>query len=148
MSRRAFNLVAGLVFCVVALPSLAENATQVPGYTIHHNALTTDSLSPQVAKAYSIQRSKNRGMLNVSVVKMTPGSTGHSVRAKIHATATNLTGQTRDIDLREVEDGGAIYYIGDFRVTDQETLNFDLEVAPNGDSKTYSARLSQQFFTQ
>ena len=139
MTKKPFCLAAGLAVSVVTMPALAENATQVPGYTIHHNALTTDSLSPQVAKAYDIQRSKNRGMLNVSVIKAQPGSTGRSVRAKIKATATNLTGQTRDIPLREVHDGDAIYYIGDFRVADQ--------VAPNGDSKAYGARLTQQFFT-
>ena len=43
---------------------VAETSTTVEGYTIHHNAPTTDMLEPQIATAYGIQRSKNRGMLN------------------------------------------------------------------------------------
>jgi hypothetical protein len=128
--------------------AMGENATRVEGYTIHHNALTTDSLTPQVAKAYNIQRSKNRGLLTVSVLKDKPGTTGEPVKARILARATNLSSQLRNIELREVDDGGAIYYIGDFRISNQETLNFQLEVTPNGTHQTYKATLSQEFFTE
>ncbi len=123
--------------------TMAENATHIQGYTIHHNALTTDSLAPQVAKAYGIQRSKNRGMLNVSVLKDKEGSIGESVKA----TAANLSGQSRVIDMREVMDGDAVYYMGDFRVSNQETLNFNLTVNPMG-AGSYNAKQSQQFFTR
>ena len=46
----------------------------------------------------------------------------------------------------EIRDGEAIYYIGDFRITNQETLNFDIEVTPEGESAPYKAQLSQQFY--
>lgn len=145
--KKLMSLIAGLTLCGASFGALAENATHVPGYTIHHNALTTDSLAPQVAKVYGIQRSKNRGMLNVSVLKDEKGTIGVPVKAKVQAMATNLNGQSREIDMREVMDGDAIYYIGDFRVSNQETLNFSLTVSleSGGD---YEAKLSQQFFTQ
>jgi len=147
MKNKMMGLMAGLALCGMSMSAVAENATHVAGYTIHHNALTTDSLAPQVAKAYGIQRSKNRGMLNVSVLKDKAGSIGEPVKAKVEATATNLSGQSREIDMREVMDGGAVYYIGDFRVSNQETLNFDLTVSPSG-AGIYHAKLSQQFFTR
>ena len=50
--------------------------------------------------------------------------------------------------MREITDGDAIYYIGDFRVTHQETLNFTLQVTPEGSTESYTARLSQEFFIQ
>ncbi len=147
MKTKMMGLMAGLALSGMSMHSLAENATHVAGYTIHHNALTTDNLAPQVAKAYGIQRSKNRGMLNVSVLKDKAGSVGEPVKAEVEATATNLSGQSREIDMREVMDGGAIYYIGDFRVSNQETLNFALTVSPVGAGR-YHAKLSQQFFTR
>ena len=127
--------------------ALAENSTSVPGHTIHHNAFTTDTLTPAITKLYRIQRSKNRGMLNVSVVKDAEGTLGKSVSADVKATATNLSGQLKEIEMREIKDGNAVYYIGDFRVTDQETLIFVIEVKPQGDSETFTATLTQQFFT-
>jgi hypothetical protein len=145
--KKMMGLIVGLLIAGAALVSHAENATEIPGYTIHHNALTTDSLPPQIAKSYDIQRSKSRGMLNISVIQNKAGTTGHAVKAKVKATATNLTGQSRTIELREIQEGEAIYYIGDFRVANQETLNFQIEVIPSGTNKAYTATLSQQFYT-
>jgi hypothetical protein len=147
MMKKTLSLVAGVLLSGISFFALAQNATQVPGYTIHHNAMTTDTLTPKVAKAYGIQRSKNRGMLNVSVIKDQPGTTGVPVKAKVTATATNLTGQSRNIEMREVIDGDAIYYLADFRVTDQETLDFKLDVQPNDASTHFQTSLRQQFYT-
>ena len=148
MMKRVLSFAAGVTLAGISLFAVAENATRIPGYTIHHNAMTTDTLTPKVAKAYNIQRSKNRGMLNVSVIKEQEGTTGTPVKAKINASASNLTGQTRVIELREVLDSGAVYYLADFRVANQETLNFKLEVQPEGAQTSYPASFSQQFFTE
>lgn len=124
--------------------ALAESARPVGEYVVHFNALPTEALPPQVAKAYHITRSKNRGLLNVSVVKK--GKNIQGVEADIDVTATNLSGQMRPIKLRKIEEQNAIYYIGDFRVSNEETLNFKIHVkTPDGARETI--QLSQQFFT-
>ena len=148
MSKLPITLLAGLLAIVFPFSLLAENSTSIPGYTIHHNAFTTDMLSPAVASAYRFQRSKNRGMLNVSVIKDIPDTLGESVAADVKAHASNLTGQTREIPMREIQDADAIYYVGDFRVANQETLDFVLTVTPKGSPRAYTAKLRQQFFTK
>ena len=142
----AFSLF-GLVWIVGATMALAENSTRVSGYTIHHNAFTTELLSPTVANTYKIRRSKNRGMLNVSVVKDVPGGVGKPVAATVTAVARNLIGQSRPIELREVREGDAVYYIGDFLVSNRELLNFELEVQPAGSDVKQVARLTHEFHT-
>jgi hypothetical protein len=129
-------------------PALAENATKIPGYTIHHNAITTDQLTPDVARSYGIQRSRNRGLLNVSVIKDVPGTTGTPVAATVKATSRNLQGVIRELPMREVKDGAAVYYLGEFPVEHQETLNFTVQVRPQGEPASYAAELSQEFFTR
>lgn len=126
---------------------MAENSTRIPGYTIHHNALTTDLLSPQIANAYDIRRSKNRAMLNVSVIKDVPGGSGKSVEADVKVTAKNLIGQGRNIPMREIREGEAIYYIGDFLVSNREQVRFVLEVTPEGERTAHTASLTQEFHT-
>ena len=143
--HKLFTYVISLALFGLMSVAMAENATEVDGYTIHHNALTTDSLTPGVADAYNIQRSKNRGMLTISVLKK---PNNEPVKAAIVAHATNLNGQMREITLHEINEGGAIYYIGDFRIANEETLNFDLEVTPAGVDHPYKATLSQEFVTQ
>lgn len=129
-------------------PALAENSTRIPGHTIHHNALSTSLLAPEVARGYDIQRSPNRGLLNVSVIRDVPGTTGTAVTAQVEATSRNLQGQIREIAMREVREGTAIYYLGEFPVEHAETLRFDLRVRPQGATASYAVELSQEFFTR
>lgn len=140
------TILATLFISVISLSAWAENSTSIPGYTIHHNAIPTATLDPAIANEYRIQRSKYRGMINVSVIKDKQGTTGTSTPAVILAKATNIRGQLISIPMRQVLEADAIYYIGEFRIADQETLNFDLQVQPQGESRFYKAKLTQQFF--
>ncbi len=115
-------------------------------YVVHFNALATDQLTPEVARQYGIVRSRNRAMLNVSIIRKIEGTTGQSVPGKVTATARNLTGQLKNLSLREVKSGGAVYYIGDVPVANGETLFFTVEVTPANESETYSLEFSQQFY--
>jgi hypothetical protein len=50
--------------------------------------------------------------------------------------------------LREIEDDSSIYYIGEVSIDDQETINFDFDVLPEGEDRPYLVRFSHQFYTQ
>ena len=141
------KLMTLLATVLLLLPILvqAENSTKIPGFTIHHNVITTDFLAPNIASAYRIIRSKNRGMINISVIQDVEGTTGKAVTAGISARVINLLGQSRHIPLREIREGEAIYYIGDFIVPGNEQLIFVLEVMPQGAKKPYTAKLEHQF---
>ena len=144
--KRFLALLAVLLLAGLAQ---AENATRAGGYTIHHNALTTDNISPKAANAYGIVRSTSRGMLNISVIRDKPGTTGEAVPARVTVKARNLIGQARhDIAVREVREGDAIYYIADFPVSHRERLHFDIEVLPEGETHPLQASFEQEFFTR
>ena len=149
MSIRALApwlLAAGLS---LSLPAVAtETSTSADGYVVHHNAFSADTLSPAIAQRYGIQRSKARGVLNVSVIKEKAGTTGTPTAARVEVQATNLTGQQQRVPMREVKEQEAVYYLGEFPVKDQETLNFTIEVTPEGATKAIKAVTSQQFFTK
>ena len=142
------SLLTGIGLLLLSTALMAENSTSIPGYTIHHNAILTSDLLPDVAKSYNIRRSTNRAMLNVSIIKEVAGTTGEPVTAKVSATGKNTRGQIRNIPLREIKETGAVYYIGDFLVENQETVEFTIEVTPTGESKPHTATIKQQFFTK
>lgn len=148
MIKRLFFIVAlSLSFAVFQLH--AEQSESFGDYTVHFSAFTTDILSPEVAKAYRISRSKNRALLNISVLKKVMNTAGSPVKAKIKASATNLSSQLRDLDVRELNDkGGAIYYIAETTVDNQETLKYSITVLPEGESDNFSFDFQQQFFTR
>jgi len=144
------NLAAAVIAGATLLASpmgWAESFKSFGDYDVHYNAFTTDFLSPQVAQTYKIQRSKNRALLNISVLKKVMGTPGESVSGIVRGTAKNLSGQLRSLDVRKVVDGPAIYYLSTFSVNNEETLDFEIQVTPQGNDAPYVVKFRQQFFT-
>lgn len=136
----------------VANPAFAQQSREFNDYVVHYNALRTDLLPPQVAQGYGIARSSNRALLNVSVMKKSANADEAEtpVSAKIIVHASNLTGQRRDVTLREINEsaGEAVYYIGEFPVHNLETYRFKLEILPDGESEMLLVEFRQQFYTE
>jgi hypothetical protein len=137
-------------FLALLLPMLnaaAEQSVTSGDYTLHYSAFTTDTLQAEVAKAYQIERSNKTGLINVAVLKKVMGTTGQPMRAAVSATATNLHGQVQNLQLRELADHGAIYYLSEFPVSNEEVLKFHVEAKPEGETQTISADFDQEFYT-
>jgi hypothetical protein len=147
MNRRQLLAAAGAIAFLVPFSAAAENSTSVDGFTVHHNAFSADTLTPAVAEAYGFQRSKYRGLLNVSVIKEEPGTTGTPIPAQVEARILALTGQSSPLAMREIKDADAVYYIGEFPVYDEQEIDFLIEVRPQGSDTTIKIRMDQQFFT-
>ena len=86
-------------------------------------------------------------MLNISIIKKVEGTIGQSVPGDVTITANNLTGQVKNLGLRKIQEGDAIYYIGDVPIANAETLIFNLSVKPDGETDQYPVRFSRQFFS-
>lgn len=126
-----------------AQPAEASNA-DIGDYVVHFSAQSTDQLPTEIAQAYGIVRSKNRAMLNVTVLREADNA---PVAATIAVKAVNLTGQLKDITMRQIDEQDAIYYIGEVAVANRETLIFDISVTPEGASRAADVRFKRQFFT-
>jgi hypothetical protein len=137
------------LFLAAFIPAVtfAEQSKTFGDYTIHYSAFTTDTLSPEVAKQYQIQRSKNRAMVNISVLKNEQGSIGKPVRAKIEGAVKNLSEQLRTLQIREVVEEGAVYYIAVSTVANLETLKYDFQITPEGEQTVYQISFQEQFYT-
>ncbi|MEX2524746.1 MAG: DUF4426 domain-containing protein, partial [Gammaproteobacteria bacterium] len=130
MTRTAAGILC-LAMGILPLTLKAEQSRDFGDYTVHYSAFTTDILSPEVAGSYGIRRSSNRILLNISVLKKVMGTSAQPVRAAVKATATNLSSQLREVEMRELNEHGAIYYIGELKVEHGETLTFDLAITPH-----------------
>ena len=126
-----------------AQPAGATSA-DIGDYVVHFSAQSTDQLPPEVARAYDIVRSKNRAMLNVSIIREADGA---PVAADISVKTVNLTGQLKNVTMRRIDEQDAIYYIGEVAVANRETLIFDIGVKPEGGDQASEVRFKRQFFT-
>lgn len=129
-----------------AQPAAATSA-DVGDFIVHFSAQSTDQLSPEIARAYNIVRSKNRAMLNVSIIRKSDDT---PVSGQVSVKTVNLTGQLKNVTMRKIEEPGdvvAIYYIGETAVANRETLIFDIKVTPEGSDQTSDVRFKRQFYT-
>lgn len=140
-----FSVLAMMLF----LPgvALAQNSQDFGNYVVYYNAFNSDFLQPATAKTYGITRSKNEAVVNISVQKKLLGNVGEPVSAAVSGTASNLNGQVKTLSLREVREGNAIYYLGEFGVSNMETLDFNIQVKPQGADTAFTVKFRQQFYT-
>ncbi|MGH8194027.1 MAG: DUF4426 domain-containing protein [Woeseiaceae bacterium] len=120
------------------------SSIDIGDYIVHFSAQLTDQLPPEVARLYNIVRSKNRVMLNVSVIEET---SGNGVPADVSVKTVNLTGQLKTVNMRKLEEQEAIYYVGETPIANRETLVFDITVGVEGIEEPAKMRFKRQFFT-
>jgi hypothetical protein len=127
-----------------------ESSKDFGEYVVYFNALNTDLLSPDIARQYGIVRSRSRAMLNVSIHRKLASGQTEAVTGAVAASAINLTGQLKTMQLREIKenDGEAIYYIGELPVTDGEVLIYTIDVTPSNDSSRFTVRYKKQYFVE
>lgn len=124
-----------------------SSAKDFGDYVLHFNGISTDQLQPEVAREYHVTRSKNRAMLTVSIIRKKAGTIGVSVPGEVTATANNLTGQLKNLTLREIREGDAFYYIGDVPIAHAETLVFNINATPENTANSLEVRFLRQFYT-
>src|SRR5690606_12271439 len=101
---RAFPLMATALLALAPIhAATAQDAMGSPnmvesgGYVVHFNALPTTQIPPEAARSYRITRSPNRALLNIAVQKKAEAGANQAVAAEVQASATNLTGQRRNL---------------------------------------------------
>ncbi len=138
-----------VVFLLGTISASAENVVESGKYEIHYSAFTTDVLTPPIANAYKITRSKNRALLNIAILeKGSDSELGKPIEAEVTAFAVNLTGQQKSISMRLQKEQDARYYIGVVPVANQETLDFTVMVQPAGQSEPIEVKFRQKFYTE
>ncbi|WP_336356898.1 DUF4426 domain-containing protein [Pseudomonas granadensis] len=107
--------------------------------TVHYNTFNSTFLQPDIARAAELIRSKHQGVINVAVIK-----DGKPLIASVTGTVKDLTSASVPLNFRQVTEQGAIYYIAQYPVPQQETRTFEIKVQ-NGD-KINTLNFNQELF--
>ena len=114
-------------------------------FEVHYNAVRTDELTPAVARAYGIERSANRVLLNVSLLRKAPDGRTTPVDGTVSATAYNLNGQLKSLEMRRITEGSSVYFIGEVGISGTEILVFDIDATPADAPGKYSVQFKREF---
>ena len=123
-----------LALLALASPVRAET-TPCGNYTVHHIAVNSTFIQPEIAEQYGIVRASRSAFLNISVQRNETGGKTTPTTARLSGGRTNLMQQSSDIAFKEVREGEAIYYIGQFEFSNAELLRFRVEVQPEGSAR-------------
>ena len=141
MSRLAiFLLTACLGASAVAADAIDANRKKDFGdITVHYNTFTSSFLQPETAQAVGVVRSKNKGLINVTVIKgVTP------VSAQVTGTVKDLSGKSEILTFKQITEKGAIYYLAPYSVPQQEVRIFTINVETGG--KAHGFSFNQELF--
>jgi len=136
-----------LALSLLSLNAYAENSKEFGDYVIHYNAFRSDTISPEVAKQHVLARANNRVLINISILKKVMNTTGKPTNGKVTGHASNLTGQLKQLEFKEITEGNAIYYLAETKVSDGEFLKFDIKVIPEGEKRPARLHFDKRFFT-
>ena len=142
-----FKLLFISALSLVSLNSFAENSKEFGDYVIHYNAFRSDTISPDVAKQYGLARANNRILINIAILKKVLNTTGKPTSSKVTGHASNLTGQLKNLEFKEITEGNAIYYLANTKISDGEFLKFDIKIIPDGETRAARLRFDKRFFT-
>lgn len=137
-----FVLIA-LVALSFSATSSTENMKKMDDLNVHYIALSSAFLTPEIARSYGIERSRYKGLVNISVLDNT--QTGNpSKTVFINGKARNDVGQIKSLEFTEVKEGDAVYYLAQVSYTNKETIYFDINITDKG--KQHNLKFSQKFY--
>ena len=122
-----------LISLVWALPASAEQKKTLGKWDVHYMAVDTAFLTPEVARAYGIVRSKNNALINISVLDR---NSKKAQSVAMMGTARNLLGAEKALEFKEVVEGDAIYYLAVLPFRDKEHYRFNIKITQGNNNQT------------
>ncbi len=139
------NLWLFLLLLAIA-PARANQQVAAGDLVMLYSVVPTLDLAPEVARQYGLTRSSGRALLNIALRRTLADGSDTAVAGTVRAAATNEAGQRQELRLREVREGDAIYYLAEVRVSDGDTLRYELEASVDGSPQPVAVRFSQPYF--
>ncbi len=117
-------------------------------YTVHYNVFNSKMITPDIAKIYNLTRGKDLALLNISLTKTDKGITSLGIPATVTAKAINLMQQINKLDIMEIKEPEATYYLASVRHTNEEDLRFEISVLPIGETKPLTVTFNRRLYTE
>lgn len=127
-------------------PAHAQQSTRYDEFELHHSIVYTTFVAPEVAAEYGITRGADKAMLTLSVRDAASGDMAGRPMQISGRSWDLITGG--EMDVREIREGRATYYIVPFEFLDREYRFFEFSFQPEGAEKRYEHKMKVQLWRQ
>ncbi|MEE5083417.1 DUF4426 domain-containing protein [Pseudomonas alliivorans] len=139
------RLMLSLLITSLGLPVLAADAIKgnrqerFGDVTVHYNTFNSTVLQPDIARGAELIRSKQQGVINISVIR-----DGKPQAAQVSGTIRDLANASLPLKFKPVIEYGAVSYVAQYPVPQQEVRIFDITVQTGGTIHRFS--FNQELF--
>lgn len=142
---RCGAFVVALLLGMQAVVAQAEQYVDAGDFRVHYAAVNTTALTPEVARQFGVERTRNRILLVLNAQQRIDGR-HQPVPATASGTATTLLGHVQKLALRPIREGDVHYVVASFETLDGEFMTIDAQVLPAGANAPIQLKFRQQFY--
>ena len=84
-------------------------------------------------------------LLNVAMLEKQAGGAPVPIDGVVTVAAHNLNGQLKSLEMRRLQEGPSIYFIGEVGISGTEILVFDISATPLDGPSKYSVQFKREF---
>ncbi|MGO4998007.1 DUF4426 domain-containing protein [Oceanisphaera sp. W20_SRM_FM3] len=120
------GILTSLLLSVGLLLSAQLHAAEqkIGDWTVHYNALPSTFLTPEVARANRIERSRYNGLLNIAVLD----PSGRTLQVNMSGEGKSLIGTIRKLEFQTIREGDAVYYLAQYPFRNEENVLFTIDI--------------------
>ena len=137
-------LLLALSIVSLALPALANDKVfkQVGDNKIFFSAFNSTFIDPDVAVANQIIRGKDKGLVNIAVVK----GLGTGKSAVITGNVYNIFQMSQPLEFVEIREQDAVYYLAPFEFENEDFLTFKISVRSDPKKPAYDLKFQKKMY--
>ena len=109
---------------------------------IFYSAFDSSFIAPEVAVAYNFVRGKDKGLVNIAVVK----TVGQGEPAKISGQVYNIFQQSQSLEFIAIKEQNSIYYLAPFEFENEDLLTFKISVDSDDGQGPYSFKFQKKMY--
>lgn len=109
---------------------------------IFYSAFESSFLAPEIAVAYDFVRGKDKGLVNIAVVK----TLGQGEPAKVSGRVFNIFQQSQLLEFVPIKEQNTIYYLAPFEFENEDLLTFKITVDSPASLGPYSFKFQKKMY--
>ena len=115
-------------------------------HRVLYSVFPSTFLSPEVAQANNLQRSRGIGVVSISIMEETGENTMKPLSGQVEGQVNNDIQQVRQLGFRRISEGDAVYFIAQYQYGTGELMTFNITARPTVTNKELALRFSHTLF--
>lgn len=123
-----------------------EKSKRFGDYEVHYNVFPSTFLTPEVAAANNLNRSRGIGVVNIAIMDRGDDDSLSTASGQVEGQVLNDVGQPRFLAFRRIQEGDSVYFIAEYQYSAGELMTFRITARPSGHDQDLQLRFSQALF--